>query len=80
MSEPVVFRGLRGRTLDDQKRALENGYESLQDYAIDELGQMILELRSRVEALEQRPTQAEQLQTITDVWDAAGQGNSEGEL
>jgi hypothetical protein len=46
--------------------------------ALDELGAIVLDLRARVEALEQRPTQAEQLHTITNVWDAARQDDSEG--
>ena len=52
MSTHLQFRGLRNRTLDDQERAINAGYESMQDYAIDELGRIVLELVHRVEALE----------------------------
>jgi hypothetical protein len=50
----LVFRGLRNRTLDDQTRAIGAGYESMQDYAIDELGQIVVDLVDRVETLERR--------------------------
>jgi hypothetical protein len=53
VGEQIIFRGLRGRTLDDQQRAIAAGYESMQDYAIDELGQLVLTLMRRVEALEE---------------------------
>lgn len=52
----LVFRGLRNRTIDDQTRALAAGYESMQDYAIDELGQIVIDLAQRVERLEERLT------------------------
>lgn len=52
MSEPVVFRGLRGRTLDDQADALSQGYNSMTEYAIDELGRIVLELKQQVERIE----------------------------
>jgi hypothetical protein len=46
------FRGLQRRTLEDQERAIAAGYESMQDYAIDELAKIVLELAERVEQLE----------------------------
>lgn len=50
--DELVFRGLRGRNLADQAAALEAGYTSMTEYAIDELGRIVLELVARVEAVE----------------------------
>lgn len=58
MSE-LVFRGLRGRTLEDQQQAMVNGYHSVTEMAVDELGAMVLDLSRRVEELEGRCTDLE---------------------
>lgn len=52
MTDELVFRGLRGRSFEDQARAMANGYQSVNEMAIDELGQMLLELMRRVDRLE----------------------------
>jgi hypothetical protein len=51
MSE-LVFRGLRGRTFEDQKQAIVDGYGSVAEMAIDELGTLLLSTMRRVDALE----------------------------
>lgn len=51
MSE-IEFRGVKNRTFADQTRALEAGYSSVAELAIDELGHMVLDLARRVEKLE----------------------------
>lgn len=52
MADELVFRGVRGRTFEDQRQAIASGYGSVSEMAIDELGLMVLELVKRVEALE----------------------------
>ena len=59
MNRTLEFRGLQRRTLEDQERAINAGYESMQDYAIDELARMVLELAQRVEKLEGHGGQVE---------------------
>lgn len=48
----LVFRGLRGRTLEDQALAMGQGYGSVAEMAIDELGQIVLDLTVRMAKLE----------------------------
>lgn len=48
----MAFRGLRGRNIDDQTKAMVDGYNSVTDMALDELGQLVLDLKRRVENLE----------------------------
>lgn len=52
MTRELVFRGLRGRTLEDQASAMSQGYHSVTEMAIDELGAIVLELRERMDKLE----------------------------
>lgn len=52
--DPIVFRGLRGRTLADQAEAMQQGYTNMTEYAIDELGRMVHELTQRVDDLEEQ--------------------------
>lgn len=52
MTDPVVFRGLRGRTLDDQMTAASKGYGSVAEMALDELGELVLNLLARIDRLE----------------------------
>lgn len=46
------FRGVSERTLADQAAAVEAGFTSVTDYAIDLLAKRLIELEARVEALE----------------------------
>lgn len=50
----IRFRGLQGRTLADQERALAAGFESVRDHAVDELARMLHELTQRVDDLENK--------------------------
>lgn len=52
MTHPIVFRGLRNRTLADQTAALANGYTNMTTYAIDELGQLLHETRQQVNQIQ----------------------------
>lgn len=51
-SGELVFRGLRGRTLDDQAAAISSGYGSVMEMALDELGAIVLDLVKRMDRLE----------------------------
>ena len=55
MTEPtntLQFRGIRERNFADQVKAMEHGYNSVTEYAIDELARRVIALEQRVEKLE----------------------------
>jgi hypothetical protein len=52
MDGEIAFRGVKGRTFDDQMRAAVEGYSSVAEMAVDELAKMVLDLQRRVDALE----------------------------
>ena len=55
MTEPVntlQFRGIRDRTLEDQIRATQEGYTSVEQLAIDELATRLIALEQRVAILD----------------------------
>jgi hypothetical protein len=52
--EEVAFRSLRDRDVVDQRAAIDKGYASVEQLAIDELGLAYHQLRERVDALEAR--------------------------
>lgn len=52
MGGDIEFRGVQGRTLDDQTRAMAAGYRSVAEMAIDELAEIVMRLQARVETLE----------------------------
>lgn len=47
----VPYRSIRSRGAEDQRRAVELGYDSVEQMAIDELGQAYAELKERVDTL-----------------------------
>lgn len=53
-SDELEFRGMKRRTLEDQKRAMTGGYGSVQEMALDELAALYYDLLARTEALEKR--------------------------
>jgi hypothetical protein len=48
----LQFRGIRERNLDDQVAAMEAGYNSVAEYAIDELARRLIALEQRVAELD----------------------------
>lgn len=55
MSEPVntlQFRGIRERNFQDQQAAMSAGYNSVVEYAVDELARRLIALEQRVDALD----------------------------
>jgi hypothetical protein len=50
--DEVAFRSLRDRDVVDQRAAIDKGYASVEQLAIDELGLAYHQLRERVERLE----------------------------
>ena len=54
MGGELEFRGVKGRTFEDQARAIDAGYNSIVEYAVDELGLMVVELVKRMDRLEEQ--------------------------
>jgi hypothetical protein len=50
--EEVAFRSIRDRDLTDQRAAIDRGYASVEQLAIDELGLAYHRLTERVDKLE----------------------------
>ncbi len=51
-TDSLRFRSIRDRGADDQREAIRRGYDSVEQLAIDELGQFCHELLARVCTLE----------------------------
>lgn len=48
----IAFRGIRERNFEDQVEALGAGYNSVVEYAIDELARRLIALEQRVALLD----------------------------
>lgn len=48
----IQFRGVGGRNLDDQEDAIAAGFNSVLEYAVDELAKRLIALEQRVDRLE----------------------------
>lgn len=52
--ERIRFRSILQRTGADQREAVERGYDSVEQLAIDELGRAYHTLNERIDSIEQR--------------------------